>query len=177
MLRRTALLSLFACLTVGVSACSGPARAKPEAGVERRIKLHSYRKGQFFELIDEATRSRVEHYSEKRANANSKVLPSDVMDGFVEFLSDNEFNELAVDGVAPAQGSDGMAWALEFVEGGKPRYVFGYPPQTKPEQKRKLDEMLVVFLEVYGSVYSMQVVDVKPGETPFQAATPAQKRP
>jgi hypothetical protein len=177
MLRRTVLLSLFACLSVGLGACSGPGSAKPGQGVDRRVRLHNYRDRQLFELIDESTQSRVEHYSKTRANADSKVLTSDVMDGFVDYLRDNEFNELAIDGPAPAQAVEGMAWALEFVEGGKPRYVFGYPAQAKAEQQRKLRDMRLVFFEVYGSVYSMQAVEVKPGETPFKAATLPERRP
>jgi hypothetical protein len=177
MLRRTAVFSLFACLAVGLGACSGPGGAKSGAAVERRVRLHNYRDRQLFELIDEATRSRVEHYSEKRANADSKVLTSDVMDGFVDYLRDNEFDKLAIEGPAPAQPVEGMAWALEFVEGGKPRYVFGYPAQAKQEQQLKLRDMRLVFFEVYGSVYSMQTVEVKPGETPFKAATLPERRP
>lgn len=162
-------LSLVVGLTV--AACSSPA-ARRAPGADRQVALHDYRNRVRFQLLDDSSHSRVEQYSQLRADANTKVLTAEVMDALTEYLRGNGFDEFALPGALPEQATQGVAWGLEFREGAGVRYVLGYPPGLTTDQQQRVRNLRVAFLETYNHTYSLQAVEVKPGESPFKAPEP-----
>ncbi len=154
-------------LALGCSS-SGP---KKSDALDRRAVLFDYRNGQRFELLDEAQHSRIDQYSQVRANANTKIQTVEVMEALAEFLRDSGFDEFARSGPLPAQSVSGVAWALELTEGSKTRHVIGYPAGIDAAGLQRVRNLRMAFLETYNNTYSLQAVEVKPGETPFKAPT------
>lgn len=162
-------LLLLAGLTA--AACSSPA-ARRAPGADRQVALHDYRNRMRFRLLDDASHSRVEQYSQLRTDANTKVLTAEVMDALSDYLHSNGFDEFAVPGALPEQVTQGVAWGLELRDGAEVRSVLGYPPGLTNDQQQRVRALRVAFLETYNHTYSLQAVEVKPGETPFKAPEP-----
>jgi hypothetical protein len=178
------LAALLTCLLPGLllcllapllaTGCSSSA-AKKSNGAERRVALHDYRNGQRFELLDEGQHSRLDQYSQVRSNANTKIQTGEVMQALAEFLRANGFDEFAQNGPLPAESVAGVAWALELTEGSQTRHVIGYPSGLDAAGLQRVRNLRIAFLETYNDTYSLQAVEVKPGETPFKA--PDYERP
>ncbi len=150
-----------------VASCSSPAAEKTLT--ERVVALQDFRNARRFTLLDDATHSRVEQYSAVRAEANTKVLTAEIMDALAEHLHSNGFDEFAREGRLPESGGEGVAWGLELREGQRVSHVLGYPAGLTSEQQQTLRALRVAFLETFNQVYSMQAVELKPGESPFKA--------
>lgn len=159
---------------LAVVACSSPG-ARRAPGVERQVALHDYRNQVRFRLLDDASHSRVEQYSQLRSDANTKVLTAEVMEALNEYLHGNGFAEFAVPGPLPEVAGAGVAWGLELREGAQVRCVLGYPPGLTTDQQQRVRALRVAFLETYNHTYSLQAVEVKPGETPFKSPESARK--
>mgnify|MGYP001440523063 CR=1 FL=1 len=163
----TKLLALVTLALCALVSCGAPARRN--APIERTVALQDFRNTRRFTLIDDATHSRVDQYSVVRADANTKVLTADIMDALAEHLHSNGFDEFAREGSLPASGGGGVAWGLELREGDRVQHVLGYPPGLSQDQQQTLRALRVAFLETFNQVYSMQAVELKPGESPFKA--------
>lgn len=164
-----------ACVGFLLVACSS-APSKPAEPVDCSFALQDYRAGRRFELVCEDQRSRVEQYSQVRTDANTKVLTADIMDGLAEHMHKYGFDEFALPGAAPRSTVQGVAWSLEMREGQVTRHVIGYPPGLDADQQARLRGLMVSFLETYNHTYSLQAVDVKPGESPFKSPDPRKGR-
>ncbi len=160
------VLLLTLTLSLLMSCSSSSAR---RTSAERSVALQDFRNARRFTLLDDATHSRVEQYSEVRAEANTKILTAEVMDALTEYLRSNGFDELGRAGRLPDSAGTGVAWGLELREGDRVSHVLGYPPGLTGEQQQTLRALRVAFLETFNHVYSMQAVELKPGESPFKA--------
>jgi hypothetical protein len=161
---------LLLCLVAPLLAlgCSSSGSRK-SASLDRRAVLLDYRNGQRFELLDDAQHSRIDQYSQVRANANTKIQTAEVMDALAAYLRDSGFDEFARSGPLPSQSVAGVAWALELTEGSTTRHVIGYPAGLGAAGLQRVRNLRMAFLETYNNTYSLQAVEVKPGETPFKA--------
>ena len=163
---RAPLLALLAALVAACSSTSGDEGGAAEAQA-LRVSYRSYSSGQLLELVSEAHTSRLEQYSEVRADAGRKVQTNDVMQGLVELLAANGFDEYAAEGPSPADGGGRFTWALEVETPEGPRHVLAQP--GLPAQANKdLQRYMVAFVDTYNATYGLQAVDVTPGREPFK---------
>jgi len=169
---------LSACFVIAAfaSACSSNP-SQSDIALDRSVALRDFRRAQRFELVNEAQRSRIDQYSQVRSDANTKIQTNEIMATLAEYLREHGFDEFGQPGSLPEQVAEGIAWGMELREGAQARYVLGYPPGFDLAQQQKLRDLRVAFLETYNQTYSLQAVEVKPGETPFKAPATPQKRP
>jgi hypothetical protein len=157
-------------------ACSSP--SPDEAGADGpalRVTYLSYTTGQRLELVSEGHTSRLEQYSEVRADASRKVQTNEIMVGLVEILDDYGFGDYAVDGPLPPAGIGGGAsggagaytWALEVEGPDGTRHVLAHPGLT-PEAARDLQRYMLAFVDTYNATYGLQAVESAPGEDVFK---------
>jgi hypothetical protein len=158
-------------LCLALAACSSPSSDEEgEDGPALRVTYLSYTTGQRLELVSEGHTSRVEQYSEVRADASRKVQTNEVMVGLVEVLDDYGFDDYAVAGPMPADpGGDGgrITWALEIDGPDGARHVLAHPGLT-PEAARDLQRYMLAFVDTYNATYGLQAIETEPGEDVFK---------
>jgi hypothetical protein len=170
------LISAVLPLLLLASACASSSAGKQAAGEDGdplRVSHVDYRSNRRLELVNEAHTSRLEQYSEVRANANCKVQANDVLSGLVEILYQYDFGDYQHPGAAPADGGGTWAWALEIDGPNGPTHVLAGPGLPDAE-KRALRRYAAAFLDIYNATYSLQAVEVDAGDSPFE--NPARRR-
>jgi hypothetical protein len=141
-----------------------------EGGGEQRslrVAYVSYNSGQRLELVSEGHTSRLEQYSEVRADASTKVQTTEVMGGLIEVLEKNGFGKYAQAGHLPTDGAGRIAWALEVEAPGDARHVLAHPG-LPPAEVKDLQRYLAAFLDVYNATYGLQRVESEPGQEVFK---------
>jgi hypothetical protein len=158
-------------LCLGLAACSSPSSDEEEKeGPALRVTYLSYTTGQRLELVSEGHTSRLEQYSEVRADASRKVQTNEIMVGLVEILDDYGFDDYAVDGPLPPYegGAAGAAtWALEVDGPDGARHVLAHAGLS-PEAARDLQRYMLAFVDTYNATYGLQAVEAAPGEEVFK---------
>jgi hypothetical protein len=162
---------LGAWLCLALAACSSPSSDEEgKEGPSLRVTYLSYTTGQRLELVSEGHTSRLEQYSEVRADASRKVQTNEIMVGLVEILDDYGFDDYAVDGPLPPLGIGGGAtstWALEVDGPDGARHVLAHPGLS-PEAARDLQRYMLAFVDTYNATYGLQAVEAAPGEEVFK---------
>jgi hypothetical protein len=149
-----------------LAACSSTGGDEDE-GTPLRVTYHSFTTGQRLELVSEAHTSRLEQYSEVRADASRKVQSNDVMAGLVEILDDHGFDRYAHEGSMPEDGGGQFTWALEVEGPDGPRHVLAHNALSEGEA-RDLQRYMLAFIDTYNATYGLQAVETAPGEEVFK---------
>lgn len=167
-------LAPLALVLLGLTGCSstsgdgdGDGGAK---GEPLRVTYHSFNTGQELELVSEAHTTRLEQYSEVRADANRKVQTDEVMQALVKVLDDYGFYKYAQEGSFPAEGAGRYAWALQIERPDGAVHVLAHPGLS-PEAVKDLQRYMIAFVDTYNATYGLQAVDVEPGEEVFKTPT------
>lgn len=169
--RIAALLALLALLA---AACTAPASRKPgRTGEPVRVAFIDYRSARRLELVNESHTERLEQYSQVRADASRKVQTDEVMAALVEYLDANGLGERAQVGPAPAvpPSGSGLSMAIEVEVGGATSHVPAYRDMAAGDKER-VRVLAAAILDTYNATYSLQAVESRPGETPFETPKP-----
>lgn len=170
--------SFLTCLLLA-AACSAPeAGGRPEiTGLPQRVAYLDYRNGLVFELVNESHTDRVEQYSALRQDASRKVQSDEVVSGLIEALRAQGFRRMARSGAAPRGASAPAMMAVEIDDGGGVEHVLGLKGMPADDRRTVLALGQSV-LEIYNATYSLQAVEVREGESPFENPVgPTQHKP
>ena len=170
MFKLSALLPLGLTLLLCACASSSSSGAGEDGpGTPLRVTYIHYKSGQRLELVNEAHTGRLEQYSAVRADASRKVQTNDVMNGLVEVLMENGFEERAQAGSAPADAGV-MSWALEIEDDQSLRHM-GPVRGVSPEDYKQQLRLAAAFVDTYNATYGLQAVELKQDSTFFQTPT------
>jgi hypothetical protein len=169
--RPSPLPGALAALALVAAACTsgGGGRGAPSAGEPVRVAFVDYRTGERMELVNESHTGRLEQYSEVRSDASRKVQTDDVMQGLVEHLVDQGWARFAQPGPAPAGvgAGDTIVTAMELERDGELEHIAGRKGMP-PDDKQRMLQLVAAFVDTYNATYSLQAVESKPGELPFE---------
>lgn len=156
------ILIVLACLLSTACVSSGHATDLDEPV---RLELTSYARNGFsqFVLINEAHTSRVEQYSNRAGNANTKVASNEAMQDLLDVLQDNGFFELAVSGTAP-EATNGKALELELKSGTTQWYVSLQDPKSTRDTFTRCYKPMI---DLWNNIFAAQSVENSQGEAVF----------
>ena len=167
---------LTAALIVLVSCSSTSSSGSAGADGPVRVTLTQWHDGQYFELVNDSftseveSKSRVEVYSTVRSDAQRKVQADEVTEELLVFFEDHGFDELSTAGHAPPPKvqADNGGWTIEVEDAKGVRFALTVG-RTR-EDKVELLMMIQAFFEIWNNTFSLQSVDVQPGDSPFKRA-------
>lgn len=161
---RSLLFAAAGCLAV--SCATNPAEGG--SGRALRVSLLDYRSQKSFELVSESHTSRVEQYSKVRAQPSRKVQTDEIMGQLVDWMDDHEFGRLALAGPAPRSAPERAVWSLELEEPEGVRHCLLIKDMPAADGLA-CRQLIAGVLDIFNNTYGAQTVEVKEGETPFQA--------
>ena len=166
--------SLLFVAAFALAACSSTSSSEsPGAtGPPTRVTLTQWRDGQYFELVNDSyttnvdATSRVELYSTVRSDAQRKVQNDEVMDELMTFYGEHGFGTLSTPGHAPKPNVGTSGWTIEVESPDGVRYAVTVGRLAN--EKLELNRMIQAFFEIWNNTFSLQSVEVDPGESPFK---------
>lgn len=166
-------------LLLVLAACSSTPSADGADGARSplRITLTQWHNGQYFELVNDSylaeveAQSRVELYSSVRSDAQRKVQADDVSAELMAKFDELGFDDLANPGHAPAPkvGAE-TGWSIEVEDASGVRFALTFGREA--DDRIALLSMIQAFFEIWNNTFSLQSVEVEPGESPFKQPTP-----
>jgi len=135
-----------------------------ETPVRLELSSYSQRQGTIeFVLLNDAHTSRVELYSRRSQNANTKIATNLIMQELLDYLDENGFFEKAVEGSAP-EATGGKALELEL-DGNTTSWYVGHQSPLRDQEAITL--CYKAMLDVYNNIFAAQSVENKQGESIF----------
>lgn len=160
-LRVGLLLPLLLAGLVAACTSTGENGGKDEAyvGPPTQVSWLLFKSGQVISLVNDSHSDRLELYSEVREHAGPKVTSDEVMDGLVDYLKDEQnFDEYAHDGPAPAAGNAQVTQALELRIGDRVSHML-MGPGSSPKEREAFLACAQAVGTIWNATFQLQAVE------------------
>ncbi len=163
----------MACAAGLLAACAGTGSAAPdrfsvEEGQPGRVTYVQYGDTTRMTLVNEAHTDPVEAYTEKRADASTKVTSNEVFDAMVGYFEEQGWGAMARSGHAPLASLDGVRWALEVeTPAGVEHLTFTL--DTPQDRMKAALECKSAFLQIFNLTQQNQAIDNAEGRSLFDS--------
>jgi len=160
----------FLLVTLLATACTSPGSGGPGTnsagdGSPKRVMLTDYRSDLTLVLLDEAHGKASDFYSEKRANANTKVCEGGDLEAMLDYFADHGFELYAQRGFAPLRGSVG-AIEVETPEGVR---FLTFDADSDRNLIKAFQQCRVAFVQLYDLTIQAQTVTNPGGRAIFKS--------
>jgi hypothetical protein len=165
MLRALTLLLCGLFVACASPESGGPDRFSVEDGAPGRVTYVQYGDRTRMTLVNEAHTDPVEAYTERRADASTKVTSNEVFAAMLGYFGEQGWSGLARSGFAPLS-ADGVRWALEVeTETGVQHLAFTL--DTPQDRMKAALECKQAFLEIFNLTQQSQAIDNGSGRALF----------
>jgi hypothetical protein len=166
-----AALALLGCVGPGASSTARPGAPQGAA----RLTFVDYRTKVRMTLINEAHTGKVEFYSQKRANANTKITTNEIMGHLLARLEDQGFNGHAQPGSAPLRGAAGELQSLELNTREATVFLVN-SSALNDEARTSFRQCRLAFMQIQEITSQAQSVDDPTGRAVFQPERPGRPK-